>query len=555
MAFGEVATTASTPQATPSVTAAGSGKPDPEHPISWLPGETEAQHDARMAWWREAKFGMFIHWGIYSIPADGEWHMRNHKEPFSEYSKLASEFNPVKFNADEWMDLAHQAGMKYVVLTTKHHDGFAMFGSKASSYNVVEATPFKRDVVKEISKAAPRHGLRFGTYYSFLADWGHPGGEAGCPHWDPKFQDGDTRAYVKNIALAQLKELLTNYGPISVVWFDTDGSRDITPEESAKIVETLKLQPQVIIDPRAQGVQGDFRTPEQHLPVLAPKGDWELCGTVNGAWGYKNVPAKPLDKLLPYMVTAWGMGGNVLMNVGPDSTGVIPADSAERLRQIGDWLKVNGESIYGSKRGPFTWLPWGTATRKDDTLYLQVFAWPKDGVLKVPLSNKVTKAWLLADPSKKELPITEVEGRVLVHVPEKAPDSVVSVIGLRVEGEPVSTYTSLADRKPVTASSAQASANGITDHSPGHTSCWFEVDLGRPQTFTTMRAASDDPPQSYTLEAKEGDAWKPILQGIQLHSDENIVTFPPVYAQFVRFSLTNAAKPPRIKDFELYPDL
>ena len=322
-----------------------------EAPVSWLPGETVQQRDTRMAWWREAKFGMFIHWGIYSIPADGEWHMRKHQKPFAEYSKYAAQFDPVKFNADEWMSLAHGAGMKYVVITTKHHDGFAMFKSGASAYNIVDATPYKRDVIKELAAACPKHDIRFGIYYSFLADWGHKGGGAGCPLWDPGFQDGDLHEYVNTVALPQLKELLSNYGPISVVWFDSDGSQGIKPEESAQVIELLKSQPQVIVDPRLPGVKGDFATAEQHMPELRPEGDWELCGTVNGTWGYTRNAAKPLNKLLPYMITAWGMGGNVLMNVGPSPEGIIPADSAQRLRDVGEWLKIYGESIYGTTGG------------------------------------------------------------------------------------------------------------------------------------------------------------------------------------------------------------
>ena len=272
-------------------------------PVSWLPGETAPQRDQRMAWWRKAKFGMFIHWGLYSIPADGEWHMRAHQQSFAEYSKFAAQFNPAKFNADEWMALAHDAGMKYVVITTKHHDGFAMFNSQASAYNIVDATPFKRDVVKELSGVCPKHGIRFGTYYSFLADWGHKGGGAGCAHWDKNFQDGDLHEYIKTVALPQLKELLSHYGALGEFWFDSDGAHGITPEESAQVVEVLKTQPQLIVGPRLAGVKGDFGTAEQHMLTLPPKGDWELCGTVNGSWGYTHATAKPLNKLLPYMIT------------------------------------------------------------------------------------------------------------------------------------------------------------------------------------------------------------------------------------------------------------
>jgi alpha-L-fucosidase len=172
--------------------------------------ETPEQHDARMAWWREAKFGMFIHWGLYCIPADGEWHMRAHQESFADYSKLAKQFNPTKFNADEWAAIAQDAGMKYMVLTTKHHDGFAMFHSKASPYNIYDATPFHRDPLKELSIACPKHDIKLGTYYSVIADWGHPGGGAGCPKWDHAAQDGDLDDYVNNVSIPQVKELLTN---------------------------------------------------------------------------------------------------------------------------------------------------------------------------------------------------------------------------------------------------------------------------------------------------------------------------------------------------------
>jgi alpha-L-fucosidase len=530
-------------------------------PVSWLPGETAAQREQRMAWWHEAKFGMFIHWGIYCIPADGEWHMRKLQQPFAEYSKFAAEFNPVKFNADEWMGLAHDAGMKYVVITTKHHDGFAMFKSGASAYNVVDATPFKRDVVKELSEACPKHDIRFGTYYSFLADWGHKGGGAGCPHWDTAFQDGDLHDYIKTVAMPQLKELLTNYGKLGEFWFDSDGAHGINPEESAQVVEILKTQPQLIVDPRLAGVKGDFDTAEQHMPLRRPKRDWELCGTVNGAWGYTNARAKPIEKLLPYMITAWGMGGNVLMNVGPTRDGIIPEDSAERLREVGNWMKINGESIYGSTGGPFTWLPWGTATRKGDFLYLQVFHWPGDGVLKVPLSNKATKAWMLADPDKKALSLESKDDRILVHVPAKGTDPVVSVVVLKIEGEPVCSYTSLALNKPVTASSSQESARALNDDDGGsrwrntNTTGSVEIDLGKPQTFTTLRIAPCEDMKSYTLEAKVGDAWQPVLQGKSLRRDENIETFPPVTAQVVRFSFKDEPKPPQICDFELYPPL
>jgi len=532
-------------------------------PVSWLPGETAAQHNARMAWWRDAKFGMFIHWGIYSIPHDGEWHMRAHQQPFAEYSKFAAQFNPTNFNADEWMSLAHDAGMKYVVITTKHHDGFAMFKSQASAYNVVDATPFKRDVVRALSEACPRHDIRFGTYYSFLADWGHKGGGAGCPHWDPAFQDGDLHEYIKTVALPQLKELLSNYGPISELWFDTDGAKGISPEESAQVVEVLKTQPHLIVDPRLPGVTGDFATPEQHMPAFRPHGDWELCGTVNGAWGYTHATAKPLNQLLPYMITAWGMGGNVLMNVGPTPDGIIPQDSAQRLREVGAWLKAYGESIYGTTAGPFTFLPWGTATRKGGTLYLQVFQWPADGKLKVPFTNEVEMATLLGPGKRESLKTVREHGRWVVQLPANAPDAVANVVALTVQGEPQSDYCSVILNQPVKAASGQKTAAFAVDDQDGtlwtceQPTGWLEFDAGKPVSVAALRMRTSIRMQNCSLEYKSGEEWKPILTGEKFGGDlmPQVRTFAPVTAQVFRFNIPQSEKPPQIRDFELYPAL
>jgi alpha-L-fucosidase len=261
------------------------------------------------------------------------------------------------------------------------------------------------------------------------------------------------------------------------------------------------------------------------------------------------------------MITAWGMGGNVLMNVGPTREGIIPEDSAERLRQIGAWLKVNGESIYGSTAGPFVWLPWGTATRKDATLYLQVFKWPSDGLLRVPLANKPVKAWLLADPVKKELSLERSGDRILVHLPEKAPDPVASVIALQVEGDPVNAYTSLCFNKPVTATSAQNSANKINDDDD--TSTWgntngtasFTIEMGKPVTFSTLRVSPGWGVKAGLLEVRDAGTWKTVLKDVAMKRDENIFTFPAATGDAVRFSFSGESKPPQISDFELYPEL
>ena len=541
--------------------------PAADAPVSWLPGETAQQRDERMAWWRDAKFGMFINWGLYSIPADSEWHMRLQKKSFAEYSKYAAQFNPVKFNADEWMALGHEAGMKYLVFDCKHHDGFAMFKSAASAYNIVDATPFKRDVAKEISDACPRHGIRFGTYYSFLSDWGHKGGGAGCPKWDPGFQEGDLHEYIKTVALPQLKEILSNYGPIAVMWFDLDGATGITPEESAQVVEVLKLQPRIIVDPRVPGVKGDFDTAERHLPQMTPKGDWEMCCQLNGSWGYTPKPATPLEILLPYIIRAWGFGGNVLLNVGPTPEGLIPADQTQRLREIGAWMKINGESIYGTTAGPFHYLPWGTATRKGGSVYLQIFDWPADGRLKMPLLNEVKQARLLRPGQPELLETSRESGRLAIKLPAKAPHAVANVVALEVEGDPKTDYVSVVVNKPVTASTDQKTAANAVDATNGtlwwnsKPTGWLEMDAGHPVTVATLRISSYGCKiKNCALEYKEGNEWKPILTGEQINiqfltGDCAVKHFAPVTAQIFRLNILESDKNARISNLELYPPL
>ncbi|MEI8037822.1 MAG: alpha-L-fucosidase [Verrucomicrobiota bacterium] len=533
------------------VTAAAES-PYPSYPYA---NEATAQKDARMAWWREAKFGMFIHWGLYAVPADGEWHMRNKKQSLADYAKFASQFNPTKFNADEWMALAHDTGMKYLVITSRHHDGFAMFDSKASDYNIVAATPFKRDPLKELAAACPRHDVRFGLYYSHFADWGHPGGGAGCEHWDKAAQDGDFNAYVDKVAVPQLRELMTNYGPVAELWFDTDGAPN-TPAASNKLFEELKRQPGIIINPRAG--RGDFGTAERHIAPQPPAGDWESCDIiVNGSWGYVKQPARPLPEIFSPMLNAWSKGGNVLLNVGPSAEGVIPADVAERLQQIGTWMRVNGEAIYGSTRSPFAYLPWGRCTRKGDMLYLHVQHWPANGTLQLPLANKVTKAFLLADRTKPLACATQ-DGKLLIHLPAAAPDPLASVVAVQLEGEPVPTY-SLARNMPTTTSAGDGrlavddspSSMWEFEHAP---SGWLEVDLQKPTTFGVVRiGAMGNKIKHYAVKYQDGDQWRVLFEGENLPADEFVKTFPAVTAQHVRVEFSGLTEKLRLNSFELFP--
>ncbi len=411
------------------------------------PTESAAARDARMGWWREAKFGCFVHWGLYAVPAGrwqgqtvggiGEWIMQNKKIPVTEYAAFAGRFNPVKFDPDGWARLARDAGMKYVVITSKHHDGFALFHSHASGYNVVDATPFKRDIIRELGDACRRQGLKFGVYYSQAQDWHHAGGAAIGGHWDPR-QDGDMDAYLRAVAVPQVRELLTGYDP-AILWWDTP--EGMTKERAAPFVPLLALRPGLITNNRlGGGVAGDTETPEQEIPATGLGGrDWETCMTINDTWGFKQDDHnwKPAAALLHNLVDIASKGGNYLLNVGPDAEGVIPPPCAERLRAIGAWLTTNGEAVYGTTAGPFRRLPWGRCTAKPGRLFLHVFDWPADGKLVVPgLMSRVTKAWSLADPAKA-LPVTRGADGWTVTVPAAAPDPVDAVVVLALDGVPL----------------------------------------------------------------------------------------------------------------------
>ena len=400
-----------TNQPAPSFSYAATG--DPANP-SWQQWQQECgpTHEQRMQWWRQARFGMFIHWGVYSVPAGvwngtnvtrsgAEWIMNRGRIPMADYQQLPAQFNPAKFDATQWVDIAKNAGMKYIVITAKHHDGFAMFHSSASGFNIYDATPFKRDPLKELAAACAKADIKLGFYYSQAQDWNHPGGAASGGHWD-QAQDGDMDKFIDDVDIPQIKELFSNYGKVAVVWWDTPVG--MTADRVAKLLPLLKLQPDIISNNRldAKKVTGDYATPEQKIPTNSLAADWETCMTMNGTWGYRasDQKWKPTETLVHNLVDIASKGGNFLLNVGPTSEGLIPEPSVERLKEVGAWMKVNGVSIYGSTKSPLAAQPvWGRVTQKGDNLYLHVFDWPADGKLVVPgLEMEKLKAVFLADP-------------------------------------------------------------------------------------------------------------------------------------------------------------
>jgi len=438
-----------------------------------LAPETKEQRDQRMKWWREAKFGMFIHWGLYAVPAGewkgqqiggiGEWIMNNARIPVAEYEKLAAQFNPEKFDAKQWAAAIKDAGMKYLVITSKHHDGFCMFDSKLGGYNIVKATPFKRDVLKELSEACKEEGVALCFYHSIM-DWHHPDAQApSFPDYNSARHNPDFPRYAEHLR-GQLKELLANYGHIGILWFDGEWIGDWSEAQGIALYNELRaMQPDLIINNRIgksrKGMSGmsaentslgDYGTPEQEIPATGiPGADWESCMTMNDTWGYKKSDHnwKSAETLIRNLVDIASKGGNFLLNIGPTAEGEMPAASLERLAAIGKWMKVNSDSIYATSPSPFAKLPWGRCTAKPGKLFLHVFNWPKDGKLEVPgLNNKVTNAFLLSAPFAP-LKVADSEGKKTISLPADAPDAIDTVVVLDIEGEPNVTVPVPAPKK------------------------------------------------------------------------------------------------------------
>lgn len=427
-------------------------------------------HDQRIAWWREAQFGCFIHWGVYST-FGGEWNgkpfrgyaehmMRIQKIPRAEYvEKVVSVFNPVKFDAEQWVQLIKASGMKYLIITAKHHDGFAMYPSSVTQYNIRDATPFKRDPMRELSDACKRHGIKFGFYYSHAIDWEHPNGPGN--DWDYPNPGGDKglhggtqwfdlhpelfpriQSYVNEKAIPQILELVKNYKP-DIFWFDTPSRLPLY--ENIRILKAVRqADPNVVINgrlARGKGYSfGDYKnTGDRAAEIVPTEGDWETIPTTNESYGYHkhDNSHKPVSHFIQLMAKAAARGGNVLMNIGPMGDGLIDSKDAGILRGIGSWLNTNGTSIYSTERTPLPVQPWGETTRKGNKIFLHVFDWPRDSQLIVGgLKNEVSAAYLLADPKQRPLRTRRFnDSDLTVRVPRTTSDNADTVIVLELKGE------------------------------------------------------------------------------------------------------------------------
>jgi len=422
-----------------------------------MPGDlwaTTFPADQRVGWWREARFGMFIHWGLYSILAGewggrsdyAEWIRNNAHIPVGEYEKLVARFNPVKFDADQWVGMAKAAGMRYVTITTKHHDGFCLFDSKLTDF-CIRTTPFKRDIMKEMTAASRRAGLRQCWYHSIM-DWHHPD-YLPRRNWEAESRPAAGAHFARYVPYlhGQVTELLTNYGDIGVMWFDGNWEGTWTHELGVALYDRCRaVQPNVIVNNRVEGWSpvpitrplGDFRTPEQEVPATGWLGvDWESCITMNDNWGYnaQDHHFKSVPQLIGLLVETASKGGNLLLNIGPRADGTFPDESVERLAAIGKWMDVNGGAIHGSTASPFAHTPF-RVTSQPNRLNLFITDWT--GQVTLPgLKTPIARAYLLADATKSSLAVIPNERGAQVMLPTQAPDSVCSVVVCEFDRAPL----------------------------------------------------------------------------------------------------------------------
>lgn len=427
--------------------------------------------DRKMAWFRDAKYGLFIHWGLYAIPAgewqgkpvriSSEWIMAHAQIPVKEYELLAKQFNPVDFNAEQWVQMAQDAGMKYIVITAKHGDGFAMYHSLVTPYNIYDATPFHRDPLRELAEACARHGIKLGIYYSQSVDWHEPGGEGNS--WDfgrdsEKDKNGAFDHYLRTKVEPQLKELFTNYGPIGEIFFDTPAL--MTAPRAQRLADIVhSLQPACLIDGRL-GIPGDYATMgDNGIPNASVTGDWETPGELNHNWGYDQNDSdyKSPSQVLFNLLDIVSKGGNYLLDVGPTALGVIPVVAVNNLTSAGRWLNVNGEAVYGAGLSPFgegfggfgrklfdgkgkavylPYLDW-RCTAKPGKLYFSIFRWSGNGFKLPAFKNEIKKVYLLSDPNRTDFPVTVTNGVHIVQTPHYAPNVMATVLVVEINGDKV----------------------------------------------------------------------------------------------------------------------
>jgi alpha-L-fucosidase len=514
--------------------------------------------------WRQMKFGLFIHWGPVSIKGTeigwsrgGERRGRNDKStgsiPVEVYDNLYKQFNPVKFDAGQWVQIAKDAGMKYLVFTSKHHDGFSMFDSKLTDYKITNS-PFKRDVVGELADACHKGGLKLGYYYSPV-DWHHP-----------DYRTENHARYIEYMH-GQLREICSNYGKIDIIWFDGLGgtAKDWDSENLFKMIRGL--QPHVIINNRA-GLPADHDTPEQRIGTFQTDRPWETCMTICRQWAWKpNDDMKSRKQCIDTLVMVVGGDGNLLFNVGPMPDGRIEPRQVERLKEMGAWLKEYGQSIYATRGGPFIPGAWGASTHKDNIIYVHILNWPGEKLTLPPIPKKIITSSILTGGT---VTVRQTNESIEISVPEAYRQEIDTIIKLDMDGPaeeiaPVSLPSaSLAYRKKVQASNVfQKNRNygpdKAVDDDPttrwatdsGIKQAWLEVDLGKPMTFNEIKISEAyDRIRKFELQCKNEGQWKTLARGTTIGSD-CLKNFEPVTAEQVRLNILDATEGPTIWEFQL----
>jgi len=516
-----------------------------------------------MRWWREMKFGLFIHWGPVSLKGTeigwsrgGERRGRTGKGsiPADIYDNLYKHFKPIKFDADQWVQIAKDADMKYLVFTSKHHDGFSMFDSKLTDYKITNS-PFKRDVVKELADACHKAGLKLGYYYSPV-DWYHP-----------DYRTENHARYIEFLH-GQLREICSNYGRIDIIWFDGLGgtAKDWDSENLFRMIR--RLQPHVIINNRA-GLPGDHDTPEQRIGKFQADRPWETCMTICRQWAWKpNDQMKSLKQCIHTLVRVVGGDGNFLFNVGPMPDGRIEPRQVQKLREMGKWLKEYGQSIYTTRGGPFKPGTWGASTHKANTIYVHVLNWDDDTLTLPPIPKKIVASSLLTGGTST---VKQRKDAIEISIPKANRRELDTIIVLQLDG-PASEITpralfsgSLTAEKKAKASntfqnmSIHGPAKAVDDDpatrwatDTGTKQAWLEVDLGKPTKFNRVKISEAyDRVQEFELQHKDGEQWQTFVRGTKIGLNYS-KQFEPIAARHVRLNILNATDGPTIWEFQLF---
>jgi len=514
---------------------------------------------AKLKWWRSARFGMFIHWGPVSLTGNEISWSRGVQTPIKVYDNLYKRFDPVEFNPNQWVSIAKAAGMKYIVLTTKHHDGFCLWDTKQTDYNIMHS-PYHKDIVRMLSDACKRQHIPFGAYYS-VCDWHNPdflytspGGSVMNPHPN---MDAYTE-YMKK----QLKELITSYGPLLLVWFDNP--EGFTAERGRDVVDYVRsLQPDIIVNNRC-ATPGDYDTPEQRIGGFQMDRPWETCMTLCQQWSWKpGDKMKSLRECIGILARCAGGDGNLLLNVGPEPSGEIEPRQVERLKEIGAWLKRNGASIYNTRGGPYMPCSDYACTRRGDDIFLHILDWKGDMLSLPPLPAKIMHASLLEGG---EVRITQNAEGVSISVPERYRDPNDTVVRLRLDRDamsvspippPMNSVIATASNVfqndpnygPEMAFDGDMSTRWATDSGVKH--AWLELDLRKEKTVRSVEIHEAYPGRvrKFEIQYRNGDQWVTILKGDGIGANYR-KDFPAVTARYFRLNILDATDGPTIWEMD-----